>query len=195
MANVKRTRRRVAPPDKRARLVEAAGRLVHRQGFGQTTLADVAREAKVPLGNIYYYFKTKEEIGRALVHERACSIRARLDKWSELPEPRRRLSAFIEMTAANRDSLAECGCPIGSLCQELNKEGGALAGEAAGVFAASLGWLEEQFRLLGAGRESPGHALHLLSALQGASLLTNTFRDPKLMLRETIRLKEWVGTL
>ena len=63
------------------------------------------------------------------------------------------------------------------------------------MFSAMLGWLEAQFRLLGMGKESADHALHLVSALQGASLLTNTFNDPTLMLRETTRLTKWVKAL
>src|SRR3984893_6872237 len=51
--------------DKRSRLVSAAVDLAYQNGFGATSLADIAREAKVPLGNVYYYFKTKEEIGFA----------------------------------------------------------------------------------------------------------------------------------
>jgi len=57
--------------NKRSRLLEAANKLVHAQGFNQTTLADIAREAEVPLGNVYYYFKTKEDIGHALIEHRA----------------------------------------------------------------------------------------------------------------------------
>jgi len=181
--------------DKRTRLVEAADRLVHQQGFNRTTLADIAKKAKVPLGNVYYYFKTKEEIGQALIDHRADFYRGLITAWNELLDPRKRMSAFIGTVADSREMVTQSGCPIGSLCQELHKEGGPLADKAAGMFTAILGWLEEQFRLLGTGRESSNHALHLLSALQGASLLTNTFNDPKLMLRETTRLKEWVDAL
>jgi len=39
-------------------------------------LADIAREAEVPLGNVYYYFKTKDEIGEAIVELRLRSCRA-----------------------------------------------------------------------------------------------------------------------
>ena len=48
--------------DKRLRLVEAAMVLIHQQSFNLTTLADIAHKADVPLGNVYYYFKNKEEI-------------------------------------------------------------------------------------------------------------------------------------
>lgn len=181
--------------DNRSRLVEAADRLVHQYGFNQTTLADIAEKAKVPLGNVYYYFKTKEEIGEALIDHRAGFYGSLLKSWDDLPNPRKRILTFINTVADNREALAQSGCPIGSLCQELHKEGGSLADRAAGMFTAILGWLEEQFRLLGTGRESSNHALHLLSALQGASLLSNTFNDPKLMLREASRLKQWIDAL
>src|SRR6266852_8058083 len=53
--------------DKRSRLVSAAVDLAYQNGFGATSLADIAREAEVPLGNVFYYFKTKDEIGEAIV--------------------------------------------------------------------------------------------------------------------------------
>ena len=180
---------------KRSRLVEAAESLVHRQGFNRTTLADIAKKAKVPLGNVYYYFKSKDEIGQALIEQRTDFYRALITGWDELTDPRKRILSFIQMVADNREVLTRSGCPIGSLCQELHKEGGPLAERASGMFAAILTWLTEQFRLLGKKNESSGLALHLLSALQGASLLTHAFKDPKLIARETTRLKQWVDTV
>lgn len=184
-----------AAADKRPRLIEAADSLVYRQGFLQTTLADIAKKAKVPLGNVYYYFKTKDEIGRALIDHRAGFYRDLTTSWNEIADPRKRILAFVDMVAGSRDRLAQSGCPIGSLCQELHKHGGPLAAPAAGMFSAILEWLEAQFRLLGKNKESPDHALHLLAALQGASLLTHTFNNPKLMLREIARLKQWLDSI
>jgi len=91
--------------------------------------------------------------------------------------------------------LARSGCPIGSLCQELHKDGGPLAEEAAEMFTVMLEWLAAQFRELGKGRESRDLALHLLSALEGASLLTHTFHSPEIMVRETNRLSKWLDTV
>jgi len=181
--------------DKRTRLLEAANKLVHRQGFNQTTLADIAQESKVPLGNVYYYFKTKDDIGHAMIEDRTDRIREQIGEWDKLREPRQRLLACISAVADNREVVAQSGCPIGSLCQELNKGDGPLADKTTGMFSALLKWQETQFRLLGMGKESAGHALHLVSALQGASLLTNAFNNPKLMVREATRLKQWVKAL
>lgn len=181
--------------DKRTRLIEAANKLVQQQGFNQTTLAEIALEAKVPLGNVYYYFKTKDDIGRALIEHRTGCHQNQFSEWDKLPDPRKRILASIKTVADNREMVAQSGCPTGSLCQELHKDGGPLAEKSAGMFSAMLGWLEAQFRLLGMGKASSDHALHLVSALQGASLLTNAFNDPTLMLRETARLTKWVKAL
>ena len=61
-------------PDKRTRLIEAAAKLVYERGFANTALSDIAREAEVPLGNIYYYFKTKAEIGEAIVAQQLAAF-------------------------------------------------------------------------------------------------------------------------
>jgi len=178
---------------KRVRLIEAANKLIHRQGFNQTTLADIARESAVPLGNVYYYFKTKEDIGRALIEHRAEFYRDLIAAWDQLPEPKARILALIQAVCDQREELARSGCPIGSLCQELHKEGGPLAEKSATLLYAILGWAEQQFRLLGKDEEAADLALHLVSVLQGASLLTHTFHRPEYMTRETARLKEWVN--
>lgn len=185
----------VARADKRTRLLHAANKLVHEQGFNQTTLADIAKAADVPLGNVYYYFKTKEHLGRELIRERADFYGGLVAAWEAIPDPKKRLLALIAEVASQRKVLARSGCPIGSLCQELHKEGGPLAHKAAGLLAAMLQWSEQQFRLLGKGDESADLALHLLSVLQGVSLLTHAFNKPELVVRETERLKQWLETL
>ena len=80
--------------NKRAQLVEAAGNLVHRRGFNRTTLADIAAESGIRLGNVYYYFKTKAAIGEAIVEQRASDYRALLGIWNKLPAAEDRLEAL-----------------------------------------------------------------------------------------------------
>lgn len=180
---------------KRIRLLEAANQLVHQQGYKQTTLADIAQKADVPLGNVYYYYKTKETIGEDLIHYRTHYYQSLLSEWEKSPDPKKRILSLIEEVARQREVLACSGCPIGSLCQELHKEGGPLADKAATLLAAILTWLEQQFRLAGKGAASADHALQLLSALQGASLLTHAFHQPDLIVRETTRLKKWLKAM
>jgi TetR/AcrR family transcriptional repressor of nem operon len=149
----------------------------------------------VPLGNLNYYFKSKDAIGAAVVERIVCSYESLRASWESVSNPKARLESFIQMTFDNRESLARSGCPIGTLCGELHKEGGPLAEQAARVFAELLAWLEAQFRLLGKGKSSRDLAAHLLAAVQGASLLALTFHDPRFVARESDHLKRWVRAL
>jgi TetR/AcrR family transcriptional repressor of nem operon len=186
---------RVGARDKHARLVESAAKLSYEQGFGKTSLADVARQSGVPLGNVYFYFNTKDALGQALVDRMADGFAMLRARWDELPDARERIEAFIQMTVDNRANLARSGCPIGTLCAELHKDGGPLADRAAGLFAVTLDWLTTQFRALGKRTQSRDLAVHVLSTLEGASLLTHAFHDTAYATREAERLKRWFRTV
>ena len=66
------------PPGKRQRLIAAASQLLHQQGVEKTTLADIAQAADVPAGNVYYYFKTKDDIIAAVVEAHVQRAKAAL---------------------------------------------------------------------------------------------------------------------
>lgn len=176
--------------DRRTILTEAADRLVYRRGYCQTTLSDIAKEADIPLGNVYYYFKTKDDIGHALIDHRATFYRGLLALWNKLPDPKERVAFFLQSMIDNRETLTQSGCAIGSLCQELHKEGGPLADGATRLFAEILDWLEAQFQLLDKGRESRQLAVHVVAVLQGAILLSHTFKSPEPIEDEAQRLKD-----
>src|SRR6202790_5919325 len=163
--------------DKRSRLVSAAVGLAYQNGFVATSLADIAREAKVHLGNVYYYFKTKDEIGDAIVELRLAQLSAQRERWREAGSPKDRLCACVQGVFENKDCLAQLGCQVGTFCSELHKAGGPVATRATEIFAQHLAWIESQFRALGKGKDSNGHAVHLLSAMQGVSVLAHTFHD------------------
>src|SRR6267154_5970414 len=51
----------------RDQILNAAARLIHVQGYQSTSLDDVLRESGVGKGNFYYYFKSKEDLGYAII--------------------------------------------------------------------------------------------------------------------------------
>ena len=178
--------------DKRVRLIEAAKVLMHQQGFNLTTLADIAQEADVPLGNVYYYFKTKEAIGEAVIERRRAEYEEKFARWNDITSPAERLKAFISFEEEELELLARYGCPIGGLCQELGKQGGTLADLAAKLLHDILQWTEKQFMSLGFGESSEELALNLVASIQGTHLLTHTFKDPKLATKQTGTLSKWL---
>lgn len=179
-------------PNKRSRLLQAALTLVYRHGFRETRLADIANEGNVPQGNVYYYFKTKEEIGAAIIEERRSHIKAFLKKLDDFGSPRERLCAFVRMTLDNRKVLARGGCPIGTLCTELHKERGPLARQSTVLFDDIIAWLRSNFEALGDGNNSHELAVHLLSALQGIAVLAHSLNNPEIVVAETELLQGWI---
>ncbi len=181
--------------DKREKLIGAAKVLIHQQGFNLTTLADIAQEADVPLGNVYYYFKTKDAIGEAVIERRAAEIAEYLRHLEENSDPRARLISLLHFTTEEMELTARFGCSIGGLCQELGKQGGTLADQAAKLLHDILSWSEAQFRTLGFGEKSNDLALNLVSSIQGMHLLTHTFKDPKLTVRQVKMTQDWLEKL
>ncbi|MER6223592.1 TetR/AcrR family transcriptional regulator [Streptomyces sp900105755] len=208
--------RRVRASQKRQRLMAAAARVLHEQGVERTTLADIAQEADVPVGNVYYYFKTKDELVRAALGEHTAhldELTARLDR---LPDPRDRLKALVEAWVEQREVAARYGCPTGTLAAELGKRtDGSLDAEAGAVIRRLLDWVARQFREMrlsganhGDGADEPNGAdepydpydpddlaVTLVSGYQGMSLLANALRDPDVMTREGARLAGWLDSL
>lgn len=55
--------------ERRPQIVEAAIRVFIRQGYRKTTMPEVAREARLSVGGVYWYFKGKDEIVQAILHQ------------------------------------------------------------------------------------------------------------------------------
>jgi TetR/AcrR family transcriptional regulator, transcriptional repressor for nem operon len=143
----------------------------------------------------YYYFRTKKEIGDAIIDLRVSRFRRLLQELDKADFPKERLCGFVQTKIENREGLARSGCPVGTLCSELHKNGGAVAKKSTVLFAEALAWMEVQFKALGKGADSRGLAVHLLSATQGVSVLAHTFHDPDVIEIEAARLKQWIRAL
>jgi len=197
MAAVKERQDRMSTEtsDKRGRVINAAADLIYANGLGKVSLADISEKAGLSLGNLFYYFKAKDSIAEAVIARRGAEFEAMRAQWDLEPTPQDRLKAFVAMTAGNRENLARAGCPVGSLCAELGKREGALAGQSAQPLRRLLAWTEEQFTAMGLDEARSALALHLLASLQGISLLANAFRDAALVEREAIFLNNWIDTL
>jgi TetR/AcrR family transcriptional repressor of nem operon len=182
-------------PGKRDRLISAASQLVHRQGIERTTLADIARVADVPAGNVYYYFKTKDEVLVAVIDVHAQQIKETLATIAARHRlPKSRLKALVRQLAGQSELVAEFGCPLGSLCSELDKRATDSSLPVAELMRLPIDWAEEQFRSLGR-RDAGDLALDLVAAYEGSALLANTMRDPRILSRAARRLENWIDTL
>ena len=187
-----------ASTKKRAELVRAATALLHRQGLQRTTLADVARAAAVPLGNVYYYFTTKEALAEAVIAAHEDALRERFASWEvEHDDPKERLLRLIRAPLDSAEKIVKFGCPHGSLCQELEKlgEDAPLARASSRLLGAYVDWATEQFRAIGSGRESTPLALELVAAVQGTMLLAHSMQSVEVLTRQLRRVERTLDAL
>ena len=181
-------------PGKRDRLIAAARETIYRQGIEKTTLADIATAAGVPLGNVYYYFKTKQDIVEAVVGSHLIEARQMLAALDDAYDsPRDRLKALFGALTQQADQIARYGCPHGTLCLELDKRADA-PDLAARLMREPVDWAQRQFAALGC-PDADALAIEVIARYQGAALLSSTFRDPTLMTREATRVATWLDTL
>jgi TetR/AcrR family transcriptional regulator, transcriptional repressor for nem operon len=182
-------------PGKRERLIAAALQLLHEQGIERTTLADIAKAADVPAGNVYYYFKTKDEVIGAVIDARVQQIKTTLAAIeARHRSPKSRLKAFVREFTAQSELVARFGCPLGSLCSELDKRVTEPGLPAADLMRLPIEWAEQQFRSLGR-PDARDCAFDLLAAYEGSALLANTMRDPKVLSGAARRIDRWIDTL
>ena len=182
-------------PGKRERLIAAAAQLVHQQGIERTTLADIAKAADVPAGNVYYYFKTKDEVIAAVIEAHAQEIKTTLSSIdARQRSPKSRLKALVREFTAQSEIVAQYGCPLGSLCSELDKRVQEKSLPVAKLMRLPIEWAEDQFRSLGR-PDARDLAFDLLAAYEGSALLANTMRDPSALSRAARRIDHWIDTL
>ena len=180
--------------DKRERLVQGACLVLHQQGVEKTTIADIAQAADVPVGNVYYYFKTKDELVQAAIDAQAHDIQTMLASFDRHRSPKARLKAFVRVITDQREVAARYGCPHGTLCSELSKHDNDLEPAPAILMQLFIDWAEQQFKAMGR-RDARDLAVAMIASYQGIMLLTNTFRQPELIVREGRRLERWIDSL
>jgi AcrR family transcriptional regulator len=172
-------------------LVTSAAALLHRQGVERTTLAQIAEHADVPPGNVYYYFKTFDELVNAVIDQHQTVIDRTLAGLEGRRTPKARLKALAGAWSAVADVVAQDGCPIGSLSCELNKLHNRATTHAAGLLRTVLDFIERQFRELGR-PDAAALAVTMFSRIQGAALLAQAFADPAVLAGEVRRIARWV---
>lgn len=108
--------------DTRQRILDAAAPLIHRQGFNHTSIQEILQAAGVPKGSFYFYFKSKEDLGLALIDQFGQFWRQKCEEI--LTDPGRPPLQWLKDFFAGfqeyfRQNGCSGGCPVGNLAQEM----------------------------------------------------------------------------
>lgn len=171
----------------RDQILNAAARLIHVQGYHSTSLDDVLRESGVGKGNFYYYFKSKEDLGYAIIDRirRAFVERGLGPAFGDTDvDPVGQLHAFFDRVLdSQRQRNCVGGCAMGNLACELSDVHEGFRQQLAGIFDVYRDHLAEAIRRgQQSGRLRPDAdavrvAQFLVGALEGAILLGKVTRD------------------
>ena len=182
--------------DKRERLVTAAVERFHIQGYAGTSLANVAKAAGLSAGNVFYYFRTKEDLARAVIDAWRRRVAEHLSTLADEADGWRRLERFIEQADVGRGSYVGLGCPLAGLARDLRRESDVLRAEIARVYAVQHEWLRAQFVDVGfTPEDAEAHARFLMASYNGAILLAYAQEDDALITSGVSSLRSWLREL
>ena len=189
--------------DRRTQIVDAAAVVMGRQGFQQTSIEDVIREAGLcGKGHFYHYFKSKEELGYAV-------LRHQFDQFAEsglgvlrdpLLAPLDRLDRFIDWVVENQ---AERGCcegvsPCGALATEMAEQHEGFRRHVDALFERWTGQLQamlwEARPLLVDGVDTEGLARFIVATLEGALFMSRVKREVAVLDGIAKELKRYVAS-
>lgn len=160
---------------RRDALVQSAAGLFWTNGYGATSLADVAARANVPLGNLYYYFKTKADlalgVANLFVDQTELLIAAVCEAETD---SRKRLQLLVERIRATQGERVTYGCPIAAACRDFRIHAPDAAERAAESYSILMGFIAQELARTGA-RPSVGiaRARQVISDWQGGIALAH----------------------
>lgn len=182
--------------NKKTALTQAAAELFHEKGIGATSIADIAKRAGVPVGNVYYYYKTKEELGLAAAELRRDEFQGFTDSIdARFPNPLARLREAANFFAEAKGEYVNNGCPIAQMCQTGDVANDPVAGAYANIYKEYMRWISAQFTAIGHASQSQRYAQQFLSRLLGAALVAKTTQNANLLELEVEAVQDWLKGL
>jgi TetR/AcrR family transcriptional repressor of nem operon len=104
-------------------IIEVASRLMHLQGYGGTSVDDILRESGVGKGNFYYYFKSKEALGYAIIERnlQRFSDEVLTKAFASDKDGVTQINDFLDMILElHRKRNCAGGCLIGNMAMEMS---------------------------------------------------------------------------
>jgi len=177
-------------------LIESIDELLYQKGFNNMSFSDIAKVTGLSKGNLYYYFKTKEDILLAVIEHRITAMKDMLAEWEvTYPKPIDRLKRYVQIANNEAAKVIHYGCPMGSLNTELAKSQATLQKISKRQFDVFKAWLKKQMKLLFPNQDAEDLSMHLLVRTQGIVVMSQAYKDKKLIARETDNILSWLDTL
>ncbi len=182
----------VKGPATRGRIIAAAADLFYLRGYQGTSLDTVARKARVNRGSLYYFFRSKKNLGLAvidhferLIHQNFIEpVLGENPVLGEETGGRGKLGRLANLySRMPRQESPCCGCPIGKLSLELSGLDEDFRLRLKEVWAGVIEGIAEMVReaqaegTLDTGSESRELARSFFGQIQGAHIIARSTLD------------------
>ncbi|WP_158847550.1 TetR/AcrR family transcriptional regulator [Saccharothrix deserti] len=175
----------------RQRIVAGAADMMRRRGVNATSVRELAKHAKAPLGSTYHYFPGGKQqlVTEAVRFAGDVVARALAEELSAGPvEGLRAFLAWWRGVVAKSDFTA--GCPVLAVSVEEPADGATALVAAAEVFTRWESLLADSLRQHGAGeREADQVATLTVAAVEGAVAMCRAKRSTEPLDRVAVRLE------
>ena len=178
-------------------------RLIHVHGYNAMALDDVLRESGVGKGNFYYHFKSKEDLGHAILDQIVDGFLERtLAPCFADPDgaPLGQIRCFLDrVLEAQRERNCVGGCVMGNLASELSDVHEGFRTRLATLFTAWQARLASALDSarrrgeLAAGSDPETVARFVVASLEGAILLAKVSKDIRVMEQCVAELKRYLA--
>lgn len=166
-------------------ILEAACELIAIQGFGATSLDQILTRSGVKKGSFYFHFKSKEELGFAIIEKMEAQFRQHvLEPVFGQPDrtPIERILLFIDRALEGQKAKRCCGgCPFGNLALELSDTHEGFRKRIYGYFYGVVDCIEQCFEQASdcfkPGTDLKALAQFLFSSVEGTILLGKVSKD------------------
>lgn len=182
-------------------IIEIASRLVHLRGFNHTSIGEILKESGVGKGNFYYYFRSKEELGYAIIENnfKRFSEEVTGKAFGNDKDAATQLDDLLDILLdMHRKRNCAGGCRLGNMAMEMSDihEGFRKRFQEIfdgwGVQVTSILRKAQAGGQLGGHADLPGLAQFVIASIEGAILLAKVKKDITILERCFKELKKYI---
>lgn len=167
----------MSPADTRDRILDAAMRLFYEQGFHNTGVATILREAGVNSGSMYHFFDSKDALLKEVLETYVDMLEPMVMRPAEEAalDPIDRVFALLDWYRAGLEAMGcQFACPIGQLALEIGHDQNPLRTLIDLNFrnwsAHVKGWLDDAGDRLPPGTDTARLSRFVLTVMEGGQM-------------------------
>lgn len=127
--------------NKKEAIILTAARLIHEHGYNHVGIKSILDELNIPKGSFYYYFKSKEDLGIAIIE---LYINDTSDCLDHCEKNLKGLKDFFNIFFNRLIELSlKRGCPVGNLILELADENELFRNKLMEWYSVVTTWIKQ----------------------------------------------------